>query len=459
MSGTAPAPRRGPIGASTPPRHHRERRPEDLERPHPLYAVWEITLRCDLGCKHCGSRAGHARDGELDTAAALATVRELADLGVREVTLIGGEAYLREDWGVIARAITDAGMACGITTGARNLTDERIRRAVDAGVKTVSVSIDGLERTHDAQRNVPGAFQAAASAVERLSKTPIRVGTNTQINRLSLPELPALARRLALLGTRAWQIQLTVPMGHAADRPRLLLEPWELLLLYPLLVQIDRDILEPAGVVLYPGNNIGYFTPFEGALRYGGERGVHWSGCPAGEWSIGLEADGKIKACPSLPSAKYTGGYLGATPLAEAVQKSQQIAFIRQRTREDLWGFCRSCYYADVCKAGCTWTAEVFFGRPGNNPYCIHRAMELEKRGIRETLELVAPAPGVPFDQGKFRVVESGLDGAATTLSGFDVEACWSLDPAGPGIWTEAAMQDILQAKVERKRTPLRVLG
>jgi len=56
----------------------------------PNYAVWEITLRCDLACRHCGSRAGPARPDELGLAEALDLVSQLADLGVREVTLIGG---------------------------------------------------------------------------------------------------------------------------------------------------------------------------------------------------------------------------------------------------------------------------------------------------------------------------------------------------------------------------------
>ena len=35
-------------------------RPQD-EQARPIYAVWEITLQCDLACRHCGSPAGHAR--------------------------------------------------------------------------------------------------------------------------------------------------------------------------------------------------------------------------------------------------------------------------------------------------------------------------------------------------------------------------------------------------------------
>jgi MoaA/NifB/PqqE/SkfB family radical SAM enzyme len=70
--------------------------------------VWELTLQCDLACRHCGSRAGRKRPDELSTEEALDLVRQMAELGTKEVTLIGGEAYLREDWVTVAKAIRDA---------------------------------------------------------------------------------------------------------------------------------------------------------------------------------------------------------------------------------------------------------------------------------------------------------------------------------------------------------------
>jgi MoaA/NifB/PqqE/SkfB family radical SAM enzyme len=62
------------------------------------YAVWEITLKCNLACIHCGSRAGDARTNELSITEALDLVAQMADLGIKEVTLIGGEAFMRPDW-------------------------------------------------------------------------------------------------------------------------------------------------------------------------------------------------------------------------------------------------------------------------------------------------------------------------------------------------------------------------
>jgi radical SAM superfamily enzyme YgiQ (UPF0313 family) len=97
----AARPRRLPLAPlAAPARRHLplagEARPTDRAR-RPVYAVWEITLACDLACRHCGSRAGRARPDELSTAECLDLVGQLAALGVREVTLIGGEAYLTQE--------------------------------------------------------------------------------------------------------------------------------------------------------------------------------------------------------------------------------------------------------------------------------------------------------------------------------------------------------------------------
>jgi len=110
-----------------------EARPVDRST-RPRYAVWEITLRCDLACRHCGSRAGRARPDELSTAECLDLVGQMADLGVREVTLIGGEAYLREDWLEIVGAIRARGMIATTTTGGRGMTKERALAAAEEGL-------------------------------------------------------------------------------------------------------------------------------------------------------------------------------------------------------------------------------------------------------------------------------------------------------------------------------------
>ena len=125
----------------------------------------------------------------------------------------------------------------------------------------------------------------------------------------------------------------------------------------------------------------------------------------AGQLTLGIEADGTIKGCPSLSTATWGGGNLRDARLRDIWERAAPLRYTRDRSVDDLWGYCRSCYYADTCRAGCTWTSDVFFGRPGNNPYCHHRALEFDARGERERLVRVEAPPGQPFDHGVFELI------------------------------------------------------
>jgi radical SAM protein with 4Fe4S-binding SPASM domain len=229
------------------------------------------------------------------------------------------------------------------------------------------------------------------------------VSVNTQINRANQGELEALLERLIEAGVRAWQIALTVPMGRAADRPEILLQPYDLVDLFPRLGAMKRRCDE-ASVRLWPGNNIGYFGPYEEVLRGQMPLG-HCYSCGAGLSTLGIEADGSVKGCPSLPSEAWVGGNLREHTLLDLWERALPLRYIRDRGTSDLWGFCQTCYYAEECRGGCTWTAFSLFSRTGNNPYCHHRVLELSRRGQRERVEREAPAPGKPFDVAKFRLI------------------------------------------------------
>ncbi len=369
---------------------------EDQDRP--AYVVWELTLKCDLACRHCGSRAGTKRPQELSLDQALAIVSQLAEMDTEEITFIGGEAYLYPDWLKIVEAAHAAGIRCTMTTGGRAVTAELARSAAAAGIAMMSVSIDGMEATHDKLRAVPGSWRQCMAALKNIRDAGIRPYANTQFNRLNLPELEQLADIMIEQQIGVWQVQITGPMGRAADQPDWLLQPHDMLDLVPRLAAASKRA-EAHGCIMHAANNLGYFGPHEHQLRHG-----HWQGCVAGQYVLGIEADGSVKGCPSLPSAPYVGGSLTEKSLAEIWTESALLRFSRERTTDELWGFCASCYYADVCKGGCSWTSHTLLGRRGNMPYCHHRALELKAAGIKERLIKVEDAPGEPFDFGRFEL-------------------------------------------------------
>jgi radical SAM protein with 4Fe4S-binding SPASM domain len=201
-------------------------------------------------------------------------------------------------------------------------------------------------------------------------------------------------------------------MGRAADRPEWILEPWRIVDVIDSLAEIQKAAAAAAAEGAVPfnvglGNNVGYFGPHEQILRsWPGGPETHYRGCNAGINVIGIESDGTVKGCPSLPTGPYAGGNVTSLSLSRIWETSKEVRFARDRGTEELWGHCAACYYASTCRGGCSWTAHVTLGRRGNNPFCYHRAVQLRRKGVRETLVQKARAPGDPYDFGRFEIAE-----------------------------------------------------
>jgi radical SAM protein with 4Fe4S-binding SPASM domain len=377
--------------------------------PRPRLAVWELTLACDQKCVHCGPRAGIARDDELTTDECVRLVAELAELGVQEVTLIGGEAYLRDDFILVIRAIRSHGMHATLTTGGYNLGRERADAMVEAGIESVSVSIDGLQPHHDLLRAREGSWARAFAALGHLRAAGADVTANTQINALTRHDLGALLELLAPAGIHAWQLQVTVAHGRAADHDEILLQPYMYLELFDEIGRLAARCRE-LGITITPANSLGWFGPHELALRGHHNSGGTYRGCKAGIATVAIESDGTIKNCPSLGGRNNNGGSWREHGLRAIWERAPELRYMRERGAAETWGYCAECYYAEECRGGCTSVSEPLLGRPGNNPMCHHRALEMDRMGLRERVEFVRTASGTPFDNGLFRIVREFKD-------------------------------------------------
>jgi len=413
----------------------------------PVHVVWEITLACNLKCQHCGSRAGRPRDDELTTQESIDLVNSLADMGTREISLIGGEAYLRRDWTEIIKAIKARDIYCAMQTGGRNLTDKRLIEAKEVGLDGIGVSIDGIDQVHDNIRGVPGSYLMAIDAVKRAKDMGFAVSCNSTVTSQSLPQFEELMNVLIDIGVTHWQVQLAVAMGNAVDNDALLLQPYQVGELIPLLSRLSLEG-RSRGLLMIVGNNIGYYGEHEHILR-GVAKGVtpYWTGCAAGQTGMGIEADGAIKGCPSLATEGYSGGTIRDSSVEEIWDTSEEVHFGRTRTKDSLWGFCKTCYYADACKAGCTWTSGSLLGRPGNNPYCYYRVTELAKNGQRERIQKVQEAPDKPFSAGLFDLVIEDIPGFI--LHGERYASPLAKEQENQSLWQNAKREGASPVKLE----------
>ncbi len=341
----------------------------------PRVAVWELTLRCNLSCLHCGSRAGKPRADELSLAEALKLCEDLAALKCRYMTLGGGEPLLRRDWPIIASKLVDLGMTVGMVTNALLWDARTAETAKVVGLESVAFSVDGFEEAHDHLRHSKGLWRRVLTAIDVAKAAGLRVSAITTIYGKNLHELEELRTLLAEHGVDRWQVQLGTPTGNFADNRDLALDPEDLLELVPRIARMCRDGKQPR---VFVGHDIGYFGEPEERLRDPNDPIPFWTGCPAGCSVIGIESNGNIKGCLSLPSARndedvFVEGNIRERALADIWRGENAFSYNRQFTTENLGGFCKTCDYAEVCRGGCTWTSFSQNKLLKDNQHCYYR--------------------------------------------------------------------------------------
>ncbi|MBW1929710.1 MAG: heme b synthase [Deltaproteobacteria bacterium] len=181
--------------------------------------AWEVTRSCNLNCVHCRAAAEKGPyPGELDTERCLQILDEIALVGKPIVILTGGEPLLRGDIFKLAEEGTEKGLRMVMATNGTLLTEFLVRRMKDAGIKRVSISIDGATASqHDAFRKVDGAFDAAMSGIELLRKGAMPFQINTTVTRHNVNQIDEIMELAVGLGAVAHHLFLLVPTGRARE--------------------------------------------------------------------------------------------------------------------------------------------------------------------------------------------------------------------------------------------------
>ena len=193
---------------------------------------WETTLRCNAKCKHCGSRAGEnckIKD-ELTTEEIKNCLKSISDkMDAKKILLniTGGEPLLREDlFEVMDYACNELGFRWGITTNGMLINDKIIQKMKDTQLRTMSISIDGMEKSHDNFRGIKGAFKKTIQNIKKLQKEKFlrNFQITTVINKLNIDELDDMYKLMQELEVDSWRIVNMDPIGRAIDNNKLALD-------------------------------------------------------------------------------------------------------------------------------------------------------------------------------------------------------------------------------------------
>ena len=251
----------------------------------------ELTVRCNEHCLHCGSRCGDITSEELSLEQYkifLSQVKE--DLGTdkKMLCITGGEPLLRRDFFDIMGFAHGLGFHWGMTSNATLITEDIARELKKCGMGTISVSIDGLEETHDSFRRTPGGYKKAMEGISALLKVGgfKSVQVTTVVTHQNIGELDRLYDIFNNIDIDSWRVINIEPMGRALSHPELILTKEDYVTLFEF-IRNKRIAGEPVtyGCSHYLG------AEYEREVR-------DWYYlCTAGLYTASITANGDIIAC------------------------------------------------------------------------------------------------------------------------------------------------------------------
>jgi radical SAM protein with 4Fe4S-binding SPASM domain len=320
-----------------------------LRKTTPLqYLFWEATLRCNLGCLHCGSdcvRNDASRDAELDGEAIKRELRSIARLYSAEnitFAIIGGEPLLREDIIDVGAYAAELGFNWGITTNGMLLTSDVIKRLKDAKLTTISVSLDGIEADHDTLRNCKGAYTIVTDAIRRLLADRFfqKFDVICCVSKINIDRLDEFMEEAILLGIPAVRFTPVFSRGRASKNSSLMLERHDYL---KMLDFIKRQRQTQKKVQVYLSEE-GYWGPeWECVVR----DEFHY--CASGILIGSILHDGKVTGCPSV-SRQFIEGNIKESPFID-IWKGRFSRY-RQDREKTFSQKCSGCEHWILCEGG-----------------------------------------------------------------------------------------------------------
>ena len=311
---------------------------------HPLRQLfWECTLRCNLACRHCGSdcrATASTKDMPMeDFGKVLDSVARSTNPHQVMVNITGGEPLMRPDLEACGRMIYEKGFPWGIVTNGLALTQARYKSLLASGLRSMTISLDGLEDNHDWMRGRQGSFKRAADAIKMVIESgEIEFDVVTCVNKRSYRQLPEIKQLLIGLGLKQWRLFTVFPAGRALNDPEMQLDKDE----FRALMEFIRSTRKE-GLINASYGCEGFLGNFEGEVR------DHFFFCRAGISIGSVLADGSISACPSI-RANYRQGNIYQNDFMEVW--NTQFKVFRDRTWMRETEPCRSCRQFTYCRGG-----------------------------------------------------------------------------------------------------------
>ena len=190
------------------------------------YLFWECTTRCNLNCLHCGSDC--SKDSSFcdmpvdDFLKAIDTIETKAQNFT--VVFTGGEPLVRKDIELCGRELRKRGLKWSVVSNGYLYNGKRHISLLNAGLGALTISLDGLEESHNWLRNNNKSFNKVIGAIElATSSNRLNFDIVTCVTQKNINELIQIKDLLISQNVKAWRLFTIIPIGRAAHNLDLVL--------------------------------------------------------------------------------------------------------------------------------------------------------------------------------------------------------------------------------------------
>lgn len=330
----------------------------------PYSTVIELTLNCNMSCIHCGSSAGNIREDELSLDEFKKIFKDLASLKCKLVTVMGGEPFLHKDWYEIVQAIKDNGMDFTVMSNGFCINDEIVKKLRKLEPYAITISIDGATaKTHDNIRKVKGSFDKCLKTLTMLRDADLPTSVITTVHKLNFKEIPKM--KDFIIGRNiAWQIQIADPIGRFPRKFHLSEKEFYSLALFIASARRKHGIKE---LPVMGAHCLGYNSQILPNIMLLPK----WEGCQAGISVLGIQSNGDVMGCLSLPN-KFIEGNTRNKSVIDIWNDPDFCSFNRNFVKNNLDGDCKDCKFGKKCRGGCAAVSISTIGKLHADPYCLY---------------------------------------------------------------------------------------
>lgn len=321
---------------------------------NPLMFYYEVTLACDLVCKHCRASAQeNATPDELSTEEAKRLIEQVATFPRHPMMVMtGGDPLKRKDLFELISHAVGQGIQVALTPSATPLaTREAFQRAREAGVRRLGISLDGVDaQTHDAFRGYEGSFVRTMEMLKNARELNLAVQINTSITRRNVHQVDAIAELLANQGISMWSVFFLIPVGRGVEEQRI--SPTEYEEVFEKLWHHAQT--QPYSVKTTEAPHYRRYVLQHGGDPLAGPRGKNDGGASRGHRAPLGVGDGKGVMFISHKGEIFPAGFLplccGKFPKDSIVDVYQNHPIFKAlRDPDSFKGRCGVCEYRYVC--------------------------------------------------------------------------------------------------------------